>query len=261
MVTITLTTDYGTRDHFAGVVKGVMLSIAPKATLVDISHDVPPFDVLHAAFLLRQFVTSFPPRTVHLVVVDPGVGTNRRLVAGQYEGRFIVAPDNGVLTLVHRDVPCEAVHWIENPRFASPNVSTTFHGRDVLAPAAAHLASGVRLRDLGRPADTLSLLPVAHRAEPVGGMLRGSVIHVDRFGNLITNIRVEQLSAPRIQQRPWEVRVNGIAIGPIRRTFADVSQGEPLAYLGSSDALEVGVNCGSAAERFGPRDGIVVEAI
>lgn len=260
MAHVTLTTDYGTRDHYAGALKGVVLSIAPKVTLVDISHDVPPFDVLHAAFLLRQFVTTFPPRTVHLAVVDPGVGTHRRLLAGQYEGRLVVAPDNGVLTLVHRDLPCEGVHWIENPRFALPTVSTTFHGRDVLAPAAAHLASGVRLRDLGRPADSLSLLSVASRAELVGGSLRGSVIHADRFGNLVTNIRVEQLSAPRIQQRPWEVRVNAVSIGPIRRTFAEVPAGEPLAYLGSSDLLEVGVNCGSALDRFGPREAITVEA-
>lgn len=251
MAIVTLTTDYGTRDYYAAALNGVIRAISAKAEIVTITHDVPPFAVLHGAFLLRQVWLWYPAGTVHLAVVDPGVGSNRRLIAGQYEGRYLLAPDNGLATLVHRDLKAEAMHVIDNPRFALPTISRTFHGRDILAPAAAHLANGVRLRELGPATDHIELLNIAHRAKSVGPGLVGQVLYVDRFGTLVTNVRGEQLGAPRILTRPWEVRVGTTTIGPVRASFHEVPPGELVALLGSSGALEIAVNQGSAVERLG----------
>lgn len=259
MSIITLTTDYGTRDGYVAAVKGVILGLAKKVELVDVTHDVAPFDVRHGAFVLRQVWSWFAAGTVHLVVVDPGVGSARRLIVGQYEDRFVVAPDNGLITFVHRDFPLQALHVIENPRWALPSVSSTFHGRDLLAPAAAHLANGVKPREFGRPADRVELLPIPSKAEKVGGELVGCVLHVDRFGTLITNVRADQLSAPRLHAKPWEVSVNGTAIGPVRKSFHEAAVGELVAFVGSSNFLEIAVNQGRAVERFGSVEAIRVE--
>ena len=154
---ITLLTDFGTQDWYVAAVKGVILQIAPEATIVDVTHDLGPQDVVQAAFVLRQTLKWFPPGTIHLAVVDPGVGSNRRLLAGRYAGQYVVAPDNGLITMVHHELPVEAVHWIANRSYALRSVSATFHGRDIMAPAAAHLAAGVAVRQLGPPTD-LSLI-------------------------------------------------------------------------------------------------------
>lgn len=259
MALITLMTDYGTADHYVAVLKGVIRTLARNAEVIDVTHDVPAFNIQHAAFTLRQVWGWFPKGTIHLAVVDPGVGTARRLLAGQYDDRYVVAPDNGLITFVHRDRKCQSLHLIENPRYRLPVVSTTFHGRDILAPAAAHLANGVKPRELGRVADRIELLSVPPRALASGQGLRGRILHADRFGNLISNIRVEQLSAPRLHQRPWSVQVNGVAIGPIRATFSDVSTGEPVAYVGSGGTLEIAIREGSAVDRFGAIEKIEID--
>jgi S-adenosylmethionine hydrolase len=258
MQLITLITDYGTRDQYVGALKGVILSIARSASIVDVTHDIEPYNVLHAAFVLRQIWPWYPRGTVHLAVVDPGVGSDRRIILGQYGGQFVIAPDNGLVTLVHREMQAEAVYVVEDRRHFLPHPSTTFHGRDIMAPVAARLANGVKPQKFGRATDHLEVLPVDHRAQIDGDMVRGTVLYVDRFGTLVTNIGDDQL--PRGERRVApEVVVNDENIGPLRSTFPDVAPGEPVALIGSSGMVEIAVNQGSAAERFGPVPAVRVE--
>jgi len=259
MPIITLLTDYGLRDHYVGELKGVILTIAPKTQVVDITHDIESFNVRQAAFVLHQVWSRFPPGSVHLVVVDPGVGSDRRIILGQYAGRFVVAPDNGLVTWVHREYEAEAMFVAEDRRYFLPQISSTFHGRDIMAPVAAHLANGVQPRAFGRVADRLEMLPIPYRAEATDRGWLGSVIYVDRFGTMVTNIREEQLHTPRDEPRSWEVLVNGTSIGPIRSAFCEVAAGTALALVGSSGVLEIAVNQGSAAERFAPTENVRVE--
>jgi len=259
MSIVTLITDFGTRDPYVGALKGVILQIAPQVNIVDISHEIEPQNVLHGAFVLRHVWTWYPPETIHLAVVDPGVGSDRRVIVGRYSGRFIIAPDNGLVTLVHRELTAEAMHTVENPRFFLPGPSRTFHGRDVMAPVAAHLANGVRLPEFGPATDRLELLPVEHVAVNTGHSVRGSVLHVDKFGTLVTNIRLEQVMAMSSARLPAEVVVNGTSIGPVRSTFSDVPVGEAIAFIGSCGLLEIAVNQGSAATRFSPLRSVHIE--
>ena len=251
---ITLTTDYGQKDHYVGVLKGVILGIAPAARVIDISHEIEPFNVRHGAFLLRQILYFFPPGTVHVAVVDPGVGTDRRILVGRYAGQYVVAPDNGLITFVHRDLPAEALHVVEDQRFFGASLSTTFHGRDIMAPVAAHLASGTGVHEFGRPTDQIELLTVEHRAEVQDCVIRGRVLYVDRFGTLVTNVPRDRIVDAGGQSLFAEVLVGGVSVGPIRATFADVAVGEPVAIIGSGGHLEVAVNRGRAADRFAPTD-------
>ncbi|MCH7838852.1 MAG: SAM-dependent chlorinase/fluorinase [Planctomycetes bacterium] len=259
MSIIALTTDYGTRDHYVGVLKGVILSIAPQVRLVDVSHDIEPQNVQDAAFVLRQVWSFFPSGTIHLAVVDPGVGSDRRIVAGLYEGRYIVAPDNGLLTHVHRDFARGGLHVVQNRQFFLPEVSSTFQGRDVMAPVVAHLANGLPLRELGPSTDHIVMLSVPEQGRVAGESLWGAVVYVDRFGTLVTNIRREQLSNLGGGGRPPEVRVNGVDIGPLRSAFHEVEPGAPVALIGGGGLLEIAVNRGSAADRFGPPSRVQIE--
>ncbi len=259
MPIITLITDYGTRDHYVGALKGVILGLAPDVRIVDVTHDVEPYNVLHAAFVLRQIWPWYPKGTVHLAVVDPGVGSERRIVLGRYDGRCVVAPDNGLVTLVHRDWPAEALHLVENRRFFLPEPSASFHGRDIMAPVAAHLANGVHPRELGPMTDRLEMLPISNRAEATTEGLRGCVLHVDHFGTLVTNILQEQLVERGGSSRALEVLVNGKSIGPVRSTFSAACLGEPIALVGSCGLLEIAVNQGRAVELFGPPDTIRID--
>ena len=256
---VTLITDYGTRDHYAGALKGVMLGIAPQISIMDVTHDIEPHNVLHGAFVLRQVWSWYPPGTIHLAVVDPGVGSERRIIVGKYGGRYVVAPNNGLVTLVHRELSVQAVHVVEDPRFYLSRPSATFHGRDMMAPVAAHLARGVDVGEFGPVADSVEMLSVEHVAESSGDSIRGRVLHVDRFGTLITNIRMEQLAALSERVEAVSVLVNGTSIGPVRSTFCDVPAGDPLALIGGASLLEIAVNQGSAAERFGPPGTVHIE--
>ena len=259
MPIITLLTDYGLRDHYVGELKGVIFTIAPKAQIVDISHDIEPFNVRQAAFILQRVWAYYPVGTVHLAVVDPGVGSDRRIILGQYAGRFVVAPDNGLVTWVHREYETEAMFVVEDRRYFLSQISSTFHGRDILAPVSAYLANGIKPRAFGRVTDRLEMLPIPHRAAVADGGWLGSVIYVDRFGTMVTNIREDQMRTPRGEQRSWEVLVNGTSIGPIRLTFSDVAPGTALALVGGSGYLEIAVNQGSAAQRFAGSDAVRVE--
>ena len=241
---ITLTTDFGQTDGYVGAMKGVILSICPDTVLVDISHQIRPQAVEQAAYVLSTAAAYFPPGTVHLAVVDPEVGSERRPIAVQTVRSTYIGPDNGVLCLaLNQDPARQAVHLTESSYRLSP-VSATFHGRDIFAPAAAHVACGTALDDLGEalPLSELVELPI-HAPQPqAGGGWRCAILHVDRFGNLITNFRIQS------HQRGLKVGVGGRWIEQISRTFADVEPGELLAYAGSSGYLEIAVREGNAAD-------------
>jgi len=252
MAIITLTTDFGTRDAYVACLKGVILRIAPAARIVDVSHDIQRHNVLHGAFVLRQLVDWYPAETVHVAVVDPGVGTDRRIVVARAAGQFVVAPDNGLLSLLQLDKVIDEVHVLENPAMALPKISHTFHGRDLMAPAAAHLAAGARLGDVGPATDHIEVLRLARAERLAEGAVAGRIVHHDAFGNLITNIALDDL-APLIRVHPdAHVHLESRDLGPIRRTYADVAPGQPLALIGSSRQLEIAVNAGSALEILDP---------
>ena len=244
---ITLTTDFGHWDHYVATMKGVMLTICPQAVLIDISHAVRPQAVRQAAHLLASAAPFFPPGTVHVAVIDPGVGTERRAVAIGTARACYVGPDNGVFSLV---LERESVQWavhLDNPEYHLAEVSATFHGRDIFAPAAAYLASGADPSQVGdslAPSE-LHRLEILQTYEEGAGPWQAYVLHIDRFGNLITNFRVPDPDAT------LSVRVGGEYIGHVSRTFADVAVGELVAYVGSSGLLEVAVRQGSAAEALG----------
>ncbi len=245
---IALLTDFGTRDHYAGAMRGVALGICPEATLVDITHDVAPQDVLGGALELAAAFKYFPAGTVFLVVVDPGVGSARHGIAADAGGYKFVAPDNGVLTCVFKEAPPRRVVELTERRYARPTVSRTFEGRDRFAPAAAWLAKGVDLTALGRPLTTWQMLDVR---EPVVGddRVMGEVLRVDRFGNLVTNI--DRRTFERFAgQAAIEIAAAGHPVATLVATYAEAEAGTVCALFGSGDQLEIAVPGGSAAERL-----------
>ncbi len=246
MPIITLLTDFGETDIYVAEVKAVLLSRAPGATLVDINHLVPPGNLRMAQYLLSRAWPRFPMGTVHFAVVDPGVGTSRRALAAEAAGHVFVAPDNGLLSVLPGDARFVSLPVL---RDASP----TFHARDVFAPAAARLAAGARIEDLGFevPDPLRDPFPVP-RVD--GGTLVGEVVHVDRFGNLVSNIPCEPVG------RASAITVAGEVVGNLRRTFGDVAKGRLVAYCGSGGTLEIAVRDGSAAEQIGAGVGALVTA-
>jgi hypothetical protein len=248
---ITLTTDFGQADGYVGTMKGVILGLCPDATLVDISHDVRPQAISQAAYLLSTVVPYFPPGAVHLAVVDPGVGGDRRPIAVGCGRAVYVAPDNGLLTMaLDLDPPRLAVQI----QPVGP-LSATFHGRDLFAPAAARLACGVDLDEMGLPIPLSSLvtLPGLQPQRQDDGSWLGQVLHIDRFGNLITNLQPSDAGCQSI------IRVGAVRLAGLRRTFGDVAPGEILAYVGSSGYLEIARRDGNAADRLGVAVGDAVQ--
>ena len=245
---IAFLTDFGTRDHYVGAMKGAALSICPDATLVDITHEIPPQDVLTGALELAAACRYVPAATVFVAVVDPGVGSKRRAIAAEAGGFRFVAPDNGLLSVVLRDLGAAMVVELTNDRYAREHVSRTFEGRDRFAPAAAWLASGVALSDFGRPVpDRIELkVPGAAVAED---RLWGEVLVVDRFGNLVTSI--DRASFDRFATgAPVQIAVGPHRLGDLQGTYVDAPHGAACALFGSSGRLEIAVNGGSAAERL-----------
>lgn len=242
---ITLATDYGTRDHYVSVMKGVILNIHRDVRIVDVSHDIPPQDIMAAAWITRNSAFMYPPGTVHVVVVDPGVGTSRKSVAVRIHDQIFVGPDNGLFTLVANGDEYEAYELSET-RFWGRTRSNTFHGRDIFAPVASHLSKGVLLGDLGPRLDGLVsykwALPV-HDNEGI----QGWVMHVDHYGNLVTNITEEMISPMMTGNVPLKIYIGNTIINGVVHTFADVDAGEPAALIGSSGHLEVVVNSGDAS--------------
>ena len=259
MTLVTLTTDFGTTDPFAGIMKGVIASLAPEARIVDLTHGIPPQDVLAGALVLRHAVPYFPPGTVHLAVVDPGVGGTRRPLCVETAHGLLVGPDNGLLSLAAPPGEVQRIiHLTEERFFLSPR-SATFHGRDVFAPVAAGLATGLPPSSFGSAAVDMERLPLPAPVRD-GPSVRGEVIYVDRFGNLTSNVGEDIL---RTLERP----VVSIAIGDVRLrgvapSYSSVRPGEPVAVVNSWGLLEIAVRDGSARDRLGARVGetIVVEA-
>jgi len=246
--TIALLSDFGLRDHYAGTMKGVILGICPDATLVDISHDIPPHDVLSAALELAASYRYFPQGTVFLTVIDPGVGSSRRAIAADTGDHRFVAPDNGVLTAVFAEAAPRKVVELTERRYARPTVSRTFEGRDRFAPAAAWLAKGIQLAALGRPmADYHRLeIPAPRTAD---GALAGTVLRVDRFGNLVTNI--DRRTFERFAEAAAiQIDAGAHRVGRLVATYADIGPNEVCALFGSTDHLELAANAASAADRL-----------
>jgi S-adenosylmethionine hydrolase len=242
---ITLTTDFGLRDPFVGIMKGVILSICPPARLVDLTHDLEPQDVRGASLALEAALPFFPDGTVHLAVVDPGVGSGRRALAIRAGGQYLVGPDNGVLTPGLRGDRWTAVA-LGAPEYRLADVSRTFHGRDVFAPAAAYLAAGVPLERLGAVAADPVLEPIpGSRLE--GDVLIGEVLSVDRFGNLLTSVEGARLAA-LAGDGPVAVEVSGRPVAGFVDAYADGGDGRPAAIIGSTGRVEIFVRGGSARQ-------------
>lgn len=255
---ITLTTDFGLQDYYVSAMKAVILGIAPDARLVDISHEIPPQDIMAGAWVLRNSAMMFPSGTVHTIVVDPGVGTDRKGVALEINDRFFVGPDNGIFSLLTGQYDFRAVH-LENSGYWREEISKTFHGRDIFAPVAAHLAAGVPLEELGETVDKL----VDYRwAEPIADRdgLQGWVIHIDKFGNLVTNVP-RSLIGEVAGGRSVKIYVGNTILDEIVETFGSVEEGEPAAYIGSSGMLEIGINKGDAEEMLGVQKGAQVSLV
>ena len=242
---IALTTDFGDRDSYVAQMKGVILGINPDVQLVDVTHAIGKQDVLRAALVLAQSVAAFPPGTIHLVVVDPGVGTDRRMVGVEMGGWRFVAPDNGVLSMVARQYEPSRSVELNNAAFFRQPISNTFHGRDMMGPVAAHWSLGTDLAEFGDTLESsLVQIPVP-KASPISNGIQGEVILEDSFGNLITNIDVAQLSVN--DRERVTVEVGPHVIQGIRHSYGDVAVGTLLALVSSSNRLEIAVNSGSAA--------------
>lgn len=255
---ITLLTDFGTRDGYVAAMKGVLLSRAPGATVVDAAHDIPPHDVAGAAWTLGQYWRCFPPGTIHVAVVDPGVGTERAVLLVEADSHLFLAPDNGLLTWVLRQARRVALRRLKE-EVHGETVSATFHGRDVFAHAAGLLASGrASVEDLGEDIREM-VMPAWASVERVGEGLRGLIVHVDRFGNLITNIQRHQ--ALESVGAAFVASAGAFSGIPARRTYGEARPGELIALFGSSDTIELAVNGGSAAERTGLARGQSVDLL
>jgi S-adenosyl-L-methionine hydrolase (adenosine-forming) len=260
---ITLTTDFGTNDHFVGTVKGVILDTAPGACIVDISHAVQPFDVLDGSLTISQAYSYFPPGTVHMVVVDPGVGSERRPILVIGDRHQFVAPDNGVLSLVYDREERISVRHITAEHYFLPNLSNTFHARDIFAPVAAYLAKGVDFTRFGEEITDYTRFAAPRPKAVDEHTLRGVILKVDRFGNLISNITPQD--APRLfEPTPpgFKITIGAkIAITRICRNYAEGNPGEPFAILDSMGFLEIAVNRGSAYQLLGAGKGAEVSLV
>jgi S-adenosylmethionine hydrolase len=245
MAIITLTTDFGLADGYVGIMKGVILGIARDVELVDLSHDIPPQDVREAIYVLDGAAPYFPAGTVHLAVVDPGVGSERRALVVRTGRACYVGPDNGLFTRPLAEPGVQA--WeLDRPEFWRPQVSSTFHGRDIFAPVAAHLANGVPAAEMGHAIADPVRLAVAGPARAADGAIRGQVVHVDRFGNLITDVPTSWVAG-----EGWRCGIGGETIMGLSGTYAAADPGALLMLIGSGGTLEIAERNGNAARRLG----------
>lgn len=238
---VTITTDFGLEDHYVGAMKGAILSINPDARIIDISHEIPPHDIFKGAFTLRNFYRYFPKGTIHVAVVDPGVGSQRKPIAVEADGAIFVGPDNGVFSFIYRGSKSVKVFEITNSKYMLSDVSFTFHGRDIFAPAAAHLSLGVSVEDLGKRVRKPVELPIKE-PEVRKNEIIGEFIYLDSFGNLVTNIPSDLL------KHESTIFIGKRVIKGISKSYADVSIGKLVAVLGSSGFLEISVNQGRACD-------------
>jgi len=271
---ISITTDFGTRDGYVGTMMGVMAGIAPGVPFADITQQIPPQDVRSAAYVLWTAIPYFPPESVHLVVVDPGVGTVRRPIAAQTPWGAVVGPDNGVFSFLWEAASPSLIVELANSAYQRPAISNTFHGRDIFSPAAAYIAAGVPLAEFGPEVTDPVRLPTP-AMEINGTSLSADVLYIDHFGNAITGIGILTWDGALLRLNPafgdaepltinparTSVRVNGLDLGPIRRTYGEVAPGMQLALIGSEGMLELAVNQGSGAALMGLKVGDRVEIV
>ena len=250
---VTLLTDFGLQDEYVGVMKGAILSLQPSAVIVDLCHQIPPGDIERAAWALEWSWRHFPPGTVHVAVVDPGVGSSRKILCVSHRKQFFLAPDNGLLSYVLAGSRRLNAVWVKNSRFFLKPVSQTFHGRDIFAPVAAHLCGGLDPAELGPRVRTLRLLPVSRPVRRKDGYA-GRVVQFDRFGNAVTNLPWVPGALGR-----WSVRLGGRPVAEIRSSYSAVAEGAALAVVGSRGLLEIAVNRGSAEKELNLKIGDPVE--
>lgn len=250
MSIITLLTDFGIQDEYVGLMKGVILSINPSVTIVDITHQIDNQDIVQAAFTIHTVYRYFPAETVHLVVVDPGVGTGRHLLVLETRKQFFIAPDNGVLTLLFNEEKITSLTRITNPNFFLTTVSRTFHGRDIMAPVGAHLTKGIELKDLGTEIEMRDVICLDNLYASIleDGELVGKIVTIDRFGNLISNIHSKQLAEiyQICRRKEILIKIGSHVIHGISETYESVESQTPLALIGSRGYLEIAVNKGNA---------------
>ena len=259
MAVVTLLTDFGTADEYVGVMKGVLLSICPSVSVVDISHEIEPQDIMQAAYAIPAYVPFFPPGTIHIVVVDPGVGSQRSILAVRSSGHFFIVPDNGVLSFLLSEQKSDTIVRVSNSEYFLEPLSATFHGRDIFAALGGHMACGAKLERLGARItmqDIVRLTDLKCQLSESGELV-GKIVSIDRFGNLITNIDSIQLkafcgSAPSRQPR---IRIGRRVICGLANTYADVEAGQPLALIGSRGYMEIALNCGSAYKQLNAHKG------
>jgi S-adenosylmethionine hydrolase len=257
---ITLTTDFGTSDAYVATMKAAILRHCPEARLIDVTHHVPPQDILCGSITLERAVDGFPPGTIHLAVVDPGVGTKRKLLIVELKSQLVICPDNGLITWPWRRLGPGRAHELQQnkltPRLAATRqrsasaapISHTFHGRDILGPAAGMLASGIPLTDLSRPITDPILLKITPTRWPAA---KGQIIHIDSFGNATTNIPHETI----LKKKNLAIHLAKVKIGPLKKTYQTVPPGKPLALIGSSGLLEIAIRDGSAVKTLNAQVG------
>jgi hypothetical protein len=255
---LTLTTDFGLADHYVGVMKGVILGICPRARIVDLSHDVPTYNVAQGSYIIEASWRYFPRDTVHVVVVDPGVGSSRRPILIEAAGQYFVGPDNGVLAAICASAKCK-VRVISNKKYFRQPVSRTFHGRDIFAPVGAHLAAGVSPSRIGTTIKNYSRLALPPPSQSGKRRWKGSVLRIDRFGNLITNFAASAF--PTLESQKFKLAVGPFQTSLLAHNYAECQPGELLVIPGSSGYYEVSVNQGSAARHTKCEPGAPVELI
>jgi len=264
MATITVLTDFGIKDGNVGVMKGVIWSICPEAQIADLSHMIAPQNIPEAALILARSAPYFPNGTIHLVVVDPGVGTERRPMAARIGNAYYVGPDNGTITMLLDRAAAQKQTWefvrLDNPQYRLPDVSHVFHGRDIFAPAAGHLAAGVPMSAFGAFFSDPVRIDLPRPKSTSHGLL-GEVIHIDHFGNVASNIRIEDMAAQLWAKERVSVRLGEAEIRGLVDTFGEKPAGELVALFGSTGNLIVSVVNGSAAQRLGAKVGDPFEAL
>lgn len=257
MRVIALLTDFGLSDNFVGVTKGVIARINPQAKCIDITHEVVRHDIFQAALILKASYKYFPKWTIFLVVVDPGVGSKRKPIIIRSKNYFFVGPDNGCLSLAANCDGIKEIVAIENKRYFLKPLSCTFHGRDIFAPAAAYLAQGKSLNTFGKTLDSIKCLKLP-QPKVSKNILRGEVIYIDRFGNLVTNIE-EDLFERISRNKRFKLKIKDVQIDSVAGAYQEVAPGEPLAIFGSFGFLEISVNQGSAQKRLCAKRGLALE--
>lgn len=240
---ITFASDFGERDNYVGIVKGIVSRINPRARFIDINHRIPPFDIRAAVYQLETSYRSFPAGTIHLAVIDPGVGTARRPIALESRDYYFVGPDNGIFSFLKKSDIKNAV-ILDSRKYFSKDIPATFHGRDIFAPAAGLLSQGIAIEELGTPLKNIKSIG-RRGCRRIKAGLSGKVIYIDYFGNLVSSIREGD-----IKDRKGMVTFKGEEIGFLKKTFGEAASGQPLGYINSFGYFEIGVNLGSAAEHF-----------